>query len=209
MFVVCIVGLAGYSLAKIELLNDSVACVENNDLQEETIVESTTENQIHGQNDANKVFYGTWEYTSVISQHAQLGGDEGYEGLLGKKVIYAQDFFQCEGCSPIDNPNYLITIVGFIVVNGDLNNGGNCNNRYNNRYNSRYSNNQSSHYVGNRERFKEAYGTYSSYNSGKCCGHGWKTTMSKVYYLYDGHGSVERVHGKEVPVSLSTIRMAT
>lgn len=45
--------------------------------------------------------------------------------------------------------------------------------------------------------FEEIYGTYSSHHSHKGCGHNWLTTMSKVYYIYDGHGSVERIHGKD------------
>ncbi len=45
--------------------------------------------------------------------------------------------------------------------------------------------------------FRAVYGSYSNYHSGRYCGHSWKTAMSKVYYLYDGHGSVERVHGKD------------
>ena len=49
----------------------------------------------------------------------------------------------------------------------------------------------------NADKFKATYGSYSSYHSGKHCGHKWKTAMSKIYYLYDGHGSVERVHGKD------------
>ncbi len=45
--------------------------------------------------------------------------------------------------------------------------------------------------------FRAVYGSYSNYHSGRYCGHSWKTAMSKIYYLYDGHGSVERMHGKD------------
>ena len=43
----------------------------------------------------------------------------------------------------------------------------------------------------NADKFKTTYGSCSNYHSGKVCGH-----MSMIYYLYDGHGSVEHVHGK-------------
>ncbi len=45
--------------------------------------------------------------------------------------------------------------------------------------------------------FADIYGHHSFYHSNHHCGHNWKTAMSKIYYLYDGHGSVERVHGKD------------
>ena len=41
------------------------------------------------QNNTYKMFYGTWEFTSVVSQHGRLGGDEGYEELIGTQVTYS------------------------------------------------------------------------------------------------------------------------
>lgn len=46
------------------------------------------------QNEAYKMFYGTWEYYSVISQHRRLGGDEGYEKLLGTQVTYLPEKYE-------------------------------------------------------------------------------------------------------------------
>lgn len=57
-----------------------------------------------------QMFYGTWQYTEVVSQHTRLGGDEGYEDLIGQYVTYKQDYFEC-GESSVNNPEYSISIV--------------------------------------------------------------------------------------------------
>lgn len=61
------------------------------------------------QNEAYKMFYGTWEYYSVVSQHRRLGGDEGYEKLLGTQVTYLPEKYECAG-DIVSNPNYLMSI---------------------------------------------------------------------------------------------------
>lgn len=42
--------------------------------------------QDYEQNDAYKLFYGTWEITSIVSKHARIGADEGCEDILGMQV---------------------------------------------------------------------------------------------------------------------------
>ena len=68
---------------------------------------------------------------------------------------------------------------------------------HNNNHGNRQRTAEATYNYSNADKFKATYGSYSSYHSGKYCGHKWKTAMSKIYYLYDGHGSVERVHGKD------------
>lgn len=82
----------------------------------ETIVEEVAENQaaeieenVYHQNDAYKIFYGTWEITSVVCEHSRLGGDDGYEDIIGWQITYLPTLFECNGVS-IENPNYLMTI---------------------------------------------------------------------------------------------------
>ncbi|MGN1160117.1 MAG: hypothetical protein ACI4SE_07950 [Lachnospiraceae bacterium] len=54
-------------------------------------------------------FYGTWEYTAVLSEHSRLGGDEGYQSLLGMTVTYMPGYYEC-GKERIDDPTYLMMI---------------------------------------------------------------------------------------------------
>lgn len=61
-------------------------------------------------NNDYQMFYGTWQYTEVVSQHTRLGGDEGYEDLIGKCVTYQQDYFEC-GETIINNPEYSVSII--------------------------------------------------------------------------------------------------
>ena len=68
---------------------------------------------------------------------------------------------------------------------------------HNNHHGNRPRTAEATYNYSNVDKFKATYGSYSNYHSGKYCGHKWKTAMSKIYYLYDGHGSVERVHGKD------------
>lgn len=56
------------------------------------------------QNEAYKMFYGTWEYTEVVSQYRNLCGDEGYEELIGTRVSYFPTAYRC-------NKNFIPTIV--------------------------------------------------------------------------------------------------
>ena len=59
--------------------------------------------------DAHKFFYGIWELTKVVSQHSGLGGDEGYEDVIGTQVAYSPDIYLCNG-TVIRYPTYLMNI---------------------------------------------------------------------------------------------------
>lgn len=59
--------------------------------------------------DAHKFFYGIWEFTKVVSQHSGLGGDEGYEDVIGTQVAYSPDIYLCNG-TVIRYPTYLMNI---------------------------------------------------------------------------------------------------
>ena len=59
--------------------------------------------------DAHKFFYGIWELTKVVSQHSGLGGDEGYEDVIGTQVAYSPDIYLCNG-NVIRYPTYLMNI---------------------------------------------------------------------------------------------------
>ena len=59
--------------------------------------------------DAHKFFYGIWELTKVVSQHSGLGGDGGYEDVIGTQVAYSPDIYLCNG-TVIRYPTYLMNI---------------------------------------------------------------------------------------------------
>ena len=59
--------------------------------------------------DAHKFFYGIWEFTKVVSQHSGLGGDEGYEDVIGTQVAYSPDIYLCNG-NVIRYSTYLMNI---------------------------------------------------------------------------------------------------
>lgn len=61
------------------------------------------------QNNTYKMFYGTWEFTSVVSQHGRLGGDEGYEELIGTQVTYSPDIYRCNK-NIVTDPTYFMFI---------------------------------------------------------------------------------------------------
>lgn len=65
---------------------------------------------VYKQNDAYKLFYGTWEVTSIVSEHIRLGGDEGCEDILGMQITYLPDKYEFGGIVSIENPNYLMSI---------------------------------------------------------------------------------------------------
>lgn len=67
-------------------------------------------NPVKVQNKEYQIFFGTWQFTEVVSQHGRLGGDEGYEDLIGKYVTYRQDLFENEEKS-IVNPEYSVIII--------------------------------------------------------------------------------------------------
>lgn len=64
---------------------------------------------VYQANDGYKLFYGSWEYKKVVSQHMRLGGDEGFNNLLGKTVTYHSEYFE-DSLGKINNPTYLISI---------------------------------------------------------------------------------------------------
>lgn len=66
--------------------------------------------QDYEQNDAYKLFYGTWEITSIVSKHARIGADEGCEDILGMQVTYLPDRYEFGGIVTVDHPNYLMSI---------------------------------------------------------------------------------------------------
>ena len=66
---------------------------------------------VHEQNEAYKLFYGTWEVTSIVSEHGRLGGDEGYEDILGLQITYLPDKYEFGGIVSVDKPNYLMSIL--------------------------------------------------------------------------------------------------
>ena len=61
------------------------------------------------QNNTYKMFYGTWEYTSVVSQHGRLGGDEGYEEIIGTQVTYSPEIYRCNK-NIVTDPTYFMFI---------------------------------------------------------------------------------------------------
>lgn len=126
---------AEYYLSENEIENDTSVSQENVlEIPNETNVETSAiesveiEAHIYQQNDAYKIFYGKWEVTEVISQH-RLGGDVGYEDIIGRQIVYLPEVYECNGIS-IENPNYLMTIFpadcpqsfvdDFIVLNAIL-----------------------------------------------------------------------------------------
>ena len=59
--------------------------------------------------DVHKFFYGVWEFTDVVSQHGRLGGDEGYEDVIGTQVAYSPDVYLCNE-NVVRYPTYLMYI---------------------------------------------------------------------------------------------------
>ncbi len=45
----------------------------------------------------------------MVCEHSRLGGDDGYEDIIGWQITYLPTLFECNGVS-IENPNYLMTI---------------------------------------------------------------------------------------------------
>ena len=70
---------------------------------------SNTGGLIYQHNDGYKLFYGSWEYVEIVSQHKRIGGDENYNNLLGKMVTYHPEYFE-NNLGKINNPTYLISI---------------------------------------------------------------------------------------------------
>lgn len=105
-------SLAGTSSVD-DMDKDTKIVEENADiLSEETeeAEELTPDEHVYEQNDAYKLFYGTWEVTSIVSEHVRLGGDEGCEDILGMQITYLPEKYEFGGTVSIDNPNYLMSI---------------------------------------------------------------------------------------------------
>jgi hypothetical protein len=83
---------------------------ENADILGQEVEDTVSDEHVYEQNDAYKLFYGTWEITSIVSEHGRLGGDEGCEDILGMQVTYLPDRYEFGGIVTVDNPNYLMSI---------------------------------------------------------------------------------------------------
>lgn len=57
-----------------EEISDTNIVIQKLEVEEDTYM----------QNDACKMFYGTWEITGIVSEHTRLGG---YEDILGILII--------------------------------------------------------------------------------------------------------------------------
>mgnify|MGYP004467668543 CR=1 FL=1 len=83
-----------------------------NDIQTETESANSTPERKGPKlkaDDAHKFFYGVWEFTDVVSQHGRLGGDEGYEDVIGTQVAYSPDVYLCNE-NVVRYPTYLMYI---------------------------------------------------------------------------------------------------
>lgn len=79
-------------------------------VQDEVTEEPVPEKLHYEQNDAYKLFYGTWEITQIVSKHRQIGGDEGCEDILGMQITFLPDRYEFGGIVTVDHPNYLMSI---------------------------------------------------------------------------------------------------
>ncbi len=79
----------------------------------EEVAESVPRDDQHyyKQNEAYKLFYGTWEIADIVSESRYLGGDEGCEDILGMQVTYLPDQYELGGSVTVEDPNYLISIL--------------------------------------------------------------------------------------------------
>lgn len=125
--VICLIFLLGYLVCYKTL--DYKKMKENEaEVKEITETQTTLEESVYKEitedngvtqksytEDGYKLFYGTWEFTEVVSEHIRLGGDEGYESLLGEKVTYLPDYYTCKGygeeIEEIENPQYQIYVL--------------------------------------------------------------------------------------------------
>lgn len=82
------------------------------DEKENEINESEEDRKIvHSQNGAYKLFYGTWEISRVVSQHSRLGGNEGYEDVIGMEVAYLSKSYGYGDDVLVNDPEYQIYIM--------------------------------------------------------------------------------------------------
>lgn len=95
---------------KEEINEEAEANVDIPNEEIEEIEDVVSNEHVYEQNDAYKLFYGTWEVTSIVSEHVRLGGDEGCEDILGMRITYLPDKYEFGGIVSIENPNYLMSI---------------------------------------------------------------------------------------------------
>lgn len=90
--------------------NVSAGVEEAAGVQDEVTEETLPEIYRCEQNDAYKLFYGTWEITQIISEHRRDGRREGWEDILGMQVTYLPDRYEFGGIVTVDHPTYLMSI---------------------------------------------------------------------------------------------------
>lgn len=74
----------------------------------------TTESErkiVYEQNEAYKLFYGTWEISSVVSRHRSQGGNEGYEDVIGMEVTYLSKSYGYGDDILVSDPEYQIYVM--------------------------------------------------------------------------------------------------
>lgn len=74
-------------------------------LQDNLQIKENTETYQVEKTDGYKLFYGTWEYKKIVSQHRGLGGDVGCGDLIGKTITYTPEYFENE-TGRFNNPDY-------------------------------------------------------------------------------------------------------
>lgn len=63
------------------------------------------------QNEVYKLFYGTWEISRVVSRHRSLGGNEGYEDVIGMEVTYLSKSYGYGDDILVNDPEYQIYVM--------------------------------------------------------------------------------------------------
>ncbi len=60
-----------------------------------------------------KLFYGEWEVTEIVSKHMRIGGDNGYEKIVGTKIYYDEFLYKNSYKLGLEvkNPIYAISII--------------------------------------------------------------------------------------------------
>lgn len=118
---ICFMLLAGcigqtepVEIVPTEIVEEEATAEAETTAEEEMLLEDDKEPEekkehVYEQNEAYKMFYGTWEFTEVVSQYRKLCGDEGYEELIGTRVSYYPTAYRCNK-NFIPNPTYLMSI---------------------------------------------------------------------------------------------------
>lgn len=78
---------------------------------EENEINEAERKIVYEQNEAYKLYYGTWEICSVVSQHSRLGGNDGYEDVLGTEVTYLPNSYGYGDNVQVNDPKYQIYIM--------------------------------------------------------------------------------------------------